>query len=251
MPRSNALMLSDAHPGSPWEHAAAYEKQERSVRQVSKLVLAGAIDVVFFRASDPRLVVASEDRSALDSIRTRIEGDALLIEREGVTVGGGTYVSGSGNVVMGGVTIHVGGRRGGVTIEGDLVGSAMGAQGRCIIGLALPEAPGILIRGSGDVTLYGLDQPRLDVVIQGSGDVTALGRVDRLDVEVAGSGDVDTRELMATTARLLIAGSGDIDALVTHSVDARIAGSGDIVVRGNPPVRTQSVAGSGNIRFKA
>jgi hypothetical protein len=29
-----------------------------------------------------------------------------------------------------------------------------------------------------------------------------------------------------------------------------VAGSGDIVVRGNPPSRDQSVAGSGDIKFK-
>ncbi len=41
-----------------------------------------------------------------------------------------------------------------------------------------------------------------------------------------------------------------IDAHVTAEVCARVAGSGDIVVRGNPPVRDQRVAGSGKIKFR-
>lgn len=34
------------------------------------------------------------------------------------------------------------------------------------------------------------------------------------------------------------------------SVKARVAGSGDIVVCSNPPRRDQSVAGSGDIKFR-
>ncbi|WP_454844529.1 GIN domain-containing protein [Pseudomonas veronii] len=47
-----------------------------------------------------------------------------------------------------------------------------------------------------------------------------------------------------------VAGSGDIDAYVSDSVKARVAGSGDIVIRGNPPIRDHTVAGSGDIKFK-
>lgn len=147
-------------------------------------------------------------------------------------------------------TIHVGGRMGGVTVDGNRVGAASSGQGHCLVGIALPKAPRIRIHGSGDVTLYGLDQPLLDVAIQGSGDVTAFGRVQHLAADVIGSGDVDARELVAESATLSIAGSGDIDAQVTRSVGLRIAGSGDIVLRGNPPHCSQSIAGSGRVRFK-
>lgn len=60
----------------------------------------------------------------------------------------------------------------------------------------------------------------------------------------------DTSELVATSAKLSEAGSGDIDAYVSNSVKARVAGTADIVIRGNPPIRDHSVAGSGDIKFK-
>ncbi|WP_241496208.1 GIN domain-containing protein [Pseudomonas syringae] len=154
--------------------------------------------------------------------------------------GANIHISGTGNIFVGG-TINVGGRQGGVTMQ---------FKGRCFVGVALPEAPSIRIKGSGDVTLYDLQQSVLDLGVQGSGDITAFGRVDLLDAEVAGSGDVDTSELVATSAKLSVAGSGDIDAYVSNSVKARVAGSGDIVIRGNPPIRDPSVAGSGDIKFK-
>ena len=56
-------------------------------------------------------------------------------------------------------------------------------------------------------------------------------KVNVLDAEVAGSGDVDASELVAKSAKLIAAGSGDT------------------AIRGNPPLRDHSVAGSGDIKF--
>lgn len=251
---SSPLTIQDAdHRDSAWERAANYEKEERPMRSVRKIMVKGAVDVVFFRSPSAHLVVAGENQEAIRSLKTRFEGDKLVIEQEGVSIsgaGGSIHVSGSGNIVAGG-TIYVGGRRGGINMQfNGPVGGVVVGQGRCIVGIALPEAPSIRIKGSGDVTLYDLQQAVLDLGIQGSGDITAFGRVDLLDAEVAGSGDVDASELVATSANLSVAGSGDIDAYVSNSVKARVAGSGDIAVRGNPPIRDHSVAGSGDIKFK-
>lgn len=239
MNHSSPLTLQDAnHRDSVWEHAANYEKEKRPIRLVRKIVVKGAVDVVFFRSPSAHLVVAGENQEVI-----RLEGDKLVIEQEGVSISGGganIHVSGTGNIFVGGTT-NVGGREGGITMQ---------FKGRCIVGVALPEAPSIRIKGSGDVTLYDLQQTILDLGVQGSGDITAFGRVDLLDAEVAGSGDVDASELVATSAKLSVAGSGDIDAYVSNSVKARVAGSGDIVIRGTPPIRDHSVAGSGDIKFK-
>lgn len=250
---SPLTIQEDSHRDSAWERAADYEKEERPMRSVRKIVVKGAVDVVFFRAPAAHLVVAGENQDAIRNIKTRFEDNKLVIEQEGVSIsgaGGSIHVSGSGNIVAGG-TIYVGGRRGGVNMQfNGPVGGVVIVQGRCIVGIALPEAPSIRIKGSGDVTLYDLQQSLLDVGIQGSGDITAFGQVEHLDAEVAGSGDVDASELFTTSAALSVAGSGDIDAYVTQSVKARVAGSGDIVMRGNPPIRDHSVAGSGDIKFK-
>ncbi|MDU4254493.1 GIN domain-containing protein [Pseudomonas sp.] len=252
---SNPLLTSIT-PGqdTAWDRAAAYEKEERPMRPVSKIVVKGAVDVVFFRAPAANLVVAGENQEAIRGVKTRFDGDTLVIEQEGVSISsscGSIHITGSGNIVAGG-TIHVsGGRRGNVNMQfNGPVGSLVIGEGHCIVGITLPEAPCIRIKGSADVTLYDLRQSVLDVGVEGSGDLTAFGQVEHLDAEVAGSGDVDTSELVAMTAEISVAGSGDIDAYVTHSVRARVAGSGDIVVRGNPPTRDHSVAGSGDIKFK-
>ncbi|EKF7417495.1 TPA: DUF2807 domain-containing protein [Pseudomonas aeruginosa] len=247
-----ASLMGPAHEENEWKAANGYVKEERPVQQVRELLVIGAVNVVFFTGSKPQMVVAGENRDVINRVKTYIDGDKLVIEQDGVTIQGGggrVHVSGSGNIVAGG-SIHIGGR-GGVSMSfGGSSANVVITSGGCLVGLALPEAPTVDIQGSGDVVLYGLNQQSLEISIQGSGDVAAFGRVDDLEVEIAGSGDVDASDLVAAAARLSIAGSGDIDAHVTRSVKARIAGSGDIVVRGNPAARDHSVAGSGKVKFK-
>ena len=231
---------------SAWARAASYEKEERPMRAVRKIVVKGAVDVVFFRAPVAQLVVAGDNLEAIRDTKTRFESSKLIIEREGVCISGS-----GGSIHVAGGTIHVGGRRGGVTMQfNGPVGSVVVGQGHAVVGIALPEAPSIRIKGSGDVTLYDLQQRMLEVSIKGSGDITAFGEVEHLDAEVAGSGDVDVSELVAMSAGLSVSGSGEIDAFVSQSVSARVTGSGDIKVRGNPSIRGRSVTGSGSIKVK-
>ncbi|UZM16240.1 hypothetical protein LZV00_11240 [Pseudomonas kielensis] len=115
-----------------------------------------------WRSLSAHLVVAGENQEAIRSVKTRLEADKLVIEQEGVSIGGAganIHVSGTSNIFVGG-TINVGGRQSGISMQ---------FKGRCIVGVALPEAPSNRIKGSGDVTLYDLQQTILDFGVQGSG----------------------------------------------------------------------------------
>lgn len=226
---------------SAWERIENYVKEERPLQPLRKIVVKGSVDVVFRRNDKPMLVVAGETADAVASVKTYFNGGKLVIEREGMTISFGnsrmTFHGSVGSFVMGDI------------VNGKPMGASI-SQGKVVVGIALPEAPAIKIKGSGDVTLLDLRQAGLELEIEGSGDITAYGQVAHLDVEIAGSGDVDASELVADHASLSIAGSGDIEAFVRTEVRARVAGSGDIVVRGNPSRRDHSVAGSGKIKFR-
>lgn len=237
---------------SAWSRAANYAKEEREMRSVNKIAVKGSVEVVFFSAPVTQLVVAGESQEAINNIKTRFEGNKLVIEQVGVSItsnGGNIHVSGSGNIVAGG-NIYVGGRRGIQMQFNGPAGNVVVGGGRCVVGIALPEAPSFRLQGSGDITLYDIQQAMLDVGVNGSGDITPYGQVERLRAQVLGSGDVDASDLSATSAELTVNGSGDIEAYVTREVVARVAGSGDIVVRGNPATRDHRVSGSGDIKFK-
>lgn len=199
--------------------------------------------MVFWRCDKPMLIVAGETAEAVASVKTYFNGGKLVIEREGMTI---SMVAGRNIVFHGSVS--------GSFVTGGIVnGKPMGAsisQGKVVVGVELPEAPAVKIKGSGYVTLLDLRQAGLDLEIEGSGDITAYGQVAHLEVEIAGSGDVDASELIADRASLSVAGFGDIEAFIRSEVRARVAESGDILVRGNPPHRDHSVAGSGKIKFR-
>jgi hypothetical protein len=229
--------------GTAWDRVEHAVKEERSMQPVRKIVVKGSIDVVLGRAGTSKFVVAGESAEAVASVRTDYKGDKLIIEREGVTISFGgshmTFHGTVGSVVMGDI------------VNGKPTGPAVPVrQPRAVVFIALPASPAIKIKGSDDVTLLDLQQDALDLEIQGSGDITASGQVARLHVQVAGSGDVDANELIADAADLSVAGSGDIEAFVRTDVRARVASSGDIVVRGNRVHRDDHVAGSGKIKFR-
>ncbi|WP_258230414.1 hypothetical protein [Pseudomonas protegens] len=55
---SPLTIQDNSHSGSAWERASNYEKEERPMRSVSKIVVKGAaVDVVFFRAPAAHVVV--------------------------------------------------------------------------------------------------------------------------------------------------------------------------------------------------
>lgn len=227
--------------GSAWERIENYVKEERPLESVRTIVVNGSVDVVFRRSDKPLLVVAGETAAAVASVDTRISGGKLRVQREGATV---IYGNGSRMMFRGAV---------GSFASGDLGGSSLGSadsRGKVVVGVALPEAPDIKLAGSGSATLLDIRQAGLHLNIVGSGDITAHGQVGELNVEIAGSGDVTARDLIADQARLSISGSGDIEAFVRSEVRARVAGSGDILVRGDPPRRDHGVAGSGRVKFR-
>ncbi|WP_316893666.1 GIN domain-containing protein [Ralstonia mannitolilytica] len=238
-----SLNMPSPMKDTAWDRLENAIKEDCPLQPIRKLVIRGSVDVVFRRADTPALVVAGESADAVAAVRTEYKGDKLVIEREGVSISFGsghmTFHGTVGSVVMGDI------------VNGQATGQTVSLrQPRAVVSLALPESPAVKIKGSGDVTLLDLRQDALDLEIQGSGDITVSGEVTRLHVQVAGSGDVDASELIAESADLSVAGSGDIEAFVRSDVRARVAGSGDIVVRGNPPRRDDRVAGSGKIKFR-
>ncbi len=227
-------------------------KESRPLQATRKIMVRGGVGLVFRRSDTPRCVVAGDTADAVAAIKTYYQGSTLMIEREGTVIS----AHGSGPVHLPGMVFYgsVGQVSAGsiVIVNGRQVSPSGGSvlTGRAVVSIDLPEMPRLSSQGGSDVTLLHLQQRELDLNIVGSGDIEASGQVDLLVVKIAGSGTVDARELRADEARLAIAGSGDITAFVRADVSAEIAGSGDIVIHGNPSSRDSQVMGSGRIRFR-
>lgn len=226
MNQSIQLTLKDsAHAHTVWALSATFDKEERPLRPVTIIEARGAVEVVFFRSDSSQLVVAGEDQEAIRNTKTTIDGNKLIIKKED----------------------HVRKGRFSWLFRQNRQNHR---SSRVIVGIALPEVPSLIsVNGSGEMTLYGILQPSLYLSVSGSGAITAFGQVEDLRAEVGGSGSVNTSELMTIAAKLSVDGSGSIDAQGGVNVKAHVAGSGGIVIRGNPLTRKHSVAGSGEIKF--
>lgn len=107
----------------------------------------------------------------------------------------------------------------------------------------------ISISGSGDVSL-GLVNGRLETHTSGSGDILAASVVGPIATKIAGSGDVTVQGGHAPSVQADIAGSGDLkfhgDA---GSVSVNIAGSGDVdIAHATGPI-SKHVVGSGDVNI--
>lgn len=124
--------------------------------------------------------------------------------------------------------------------------------------LTLPSLEALHMAGSGTVYVRPLVVDDLQVLLEGSGDlrlygIDAAGHALRLDIN--GSGDLEVVELSAETLKLSLAGSGDLSlgsVVVDADIDVVLKGSGDITARegGSAEELELAIVGSGDIDFR-
>lgn len=105
----------------------------------------------------------------------------------------------------------------------------------------------VSLAGSGDIKL-AIESSNLLSKVAGSGDMELAGKATYLTGKLAGSGNLNLFNLSTEKADVSIAGSGDIEIQCTEELKARIAGSGNIVYKGNPTIKDTKSAGSGSIK---
>lgn len=103
------------------------------------------------------------------------------------------------------------------------------------------------ITGSGDLHVAHASVGKLVAEISGSGDVVVQGKADEARYAIAGSGDLNADGLAAKRVTVSVSGSGDATVNATESLEAHVAGSGDIHYSGRPAQVNTHVAGSGEI----
>lgn len=124
----------------------------------------------------------------------------------------------------------------GLRIKRSLVSGTVGNVGGATLGLM----------GCGDLTLGDVARD-LELSLAGSGDLRA-GRIGgNVEASIAGAGSTALGAVGGNT-KVNVAGSGDVDIASARALEASIAGSGDVRVRGGVGRLSVSVAGSGNVR---
>ncbi len=130
-------------------------------------------------------------------------------------------------------------------VDDDRGGHAL--DGNLTVVITAPAVKRFVLNGSPKLAIHGYDQDSLTVELNGSGEVEGSGRARAVTVVVAGSGNADLGGVEATDATVNIAGSGDVSVKPTGSAKVVIAGSGDVSLLARPSRLEQEVGGSGKV----
>ena len=181
--------------------------QTRSLAPFTGVELAGANNVMV-EVGAPQSVIVHADSNLLGRVTTRVR---------------------SGRLVIG-------------TTPGNL-----NAKTPMFVAVRLPSLDRVRLQGAGNISVTAIDSPKLTVALPGSGNIYVTGTTTKLEVTISGEGTAELSRLIARDARAALSGDGSIMLTATHSLTARVSGSGTVLYGGNPPHVTQSVTGSGTI----
>jgi hypothetical protein len=181
-------------------------EQAREVTAFKRIEVRGSTDVEVTAGQALKVVVSGDD-NIVPHIRTRVDGDTLVIDMEP-----GNYFK-----------------------SNDLVT------------ISTPALEAVTITGSGDVDAHHISADRFAVQITGSGDFKAEGKAAELQASVTGSGDMSLYGLATRRAEVSVRGSGDVQVNSAESLKASVSGSGDVRYRGSPRDKNIDVRGSGSV----
>jgi hypothetical protein len=206
---------------------------------------------LYVRQGSPQKVVIEGPKDILKEIETDLEGDKLVIEREGKD-----WFWDSGDRVNVYVTVKdidalsVGG-------SGDLIGEtkittnnirlSVSGSGNMMVDVDASGNMDADVSGSGNMELKA-KCTNADFGVSGSGKIEASGSASQVSASISGSGKVLAGDLETDVCEVRISGSGDVEINVKKELDANIAGSGNVRYKGNPSKVNSHSAGSGHVR---
>jgi hypothetical protein len=195
------------HQGGPHIKGSGRVKTEsRRIGSFSKVRSEGAMDVVATIGPKSDLKITADD-NLLKLVKTRIEGDTLVISGEG----------------------------------------SYSTRSKMEVSFSVPALRSASLKGSSDIYVKGLKSGDFDAAISGSGDIFATGSVRHLTVALSGSGDCECGKLIAQSATVALDGSGDVRVNTKGPLSATINGSGDITYVGQPSSISKTINGSGGV----
>ena len=115
------------------------------------------------------------------------------------------------------------------------------------VSITMPEMVGIRVDGAVDAEIDGIDSDVFELDLRGAGDIELSGTCGDLTVDVRGAGDIDAEDLKCKDVKVELRGAGDVTVFAKESIDARLAGIGNIDVMGKPENVRKRLGGLGNI----
>lgn len=210
--------------------ANAQNTEKRNVGTYDGIHITGSYEVTLVSGSEGTLILKG-DSDDLEKIDTDVKKGTLIIKQK--------EKSWLGNWNSGKVNITI-------PVE-DINKVFLSGSGVIIADFPLEgDHFKTILSGSGEIIL-NLDVTAVNGTVTGSGDITLTGKASKVNFNVTGSGDIEADGIKADTAEARVTGSGDIVMYAKQTLNGYITGSGDIICKGNPRKQKTKVTGSGEI----
>ncbi len=204
-------------------------KETRPVSGFTSIALTCFGDVQLTQGDADSLVIEAED-NIMPMLVSEVQGSQLVLKTKPNT----SYSTTRGVRFI-------------ITVK-DLREIRSSASGNVNAGEIKSGSFNMVLNGSGDVTLAGLQASALSVEVTGSGNADVRGgQADQITANLHGSGDFTASNLASQTARVTVTGSGNATVWAKTSLSATLNGSGDLEYFGSPSVNS-NVTGSGRVR---
>lgn len=201
-------------------------QEERNVPTYHSIISDGSIDV-FITHDSSYVVLVEAGSNLMDYIETDVVNDQLIIRQLDSDIINTKPVK----IYLNCDSIH--------TIE-------LNGSGDLDTELITSNTFSVSLNGSGNIDA-NINAATVNSSIKGSGNLNLLGTCIDYNGITKGSGNVYARYLNTTNANMDIEGSGNATITVTKTLNAIIAGSGNIYYYGSPSSATSEISGSGNL----
>ncbi len=239
-------------PAAPDPVPGGQASETRSITTpVERIVISGPVELSVRPSAKTELIVKGDPR-LVPRVTTRTEGKNLLISTRGIFVSVNRHETARIELQLPQLAELVSEASGDVTIRGfeqEKMEIRLAGAGQVLADGNIQQLKAQLT-GSGNLNLSIPSAKMVDLYHAGSGNAILKGRTRQIQVKLQGSGDVNAASLETRILTVDSSGSGNAHVCAAEEASVTISGNGDVTVIGRPPKRHIERKAQGDLIWK-
>lgn len=250
-----AVSCHSAFASLPAAPDAVSSGQASDVRNITpaieRVVISGPVELSVRPGATPELIVKGDPR-LVPRVTTRMEGKTLFISTRGIFVSVNRHESARIDLNLPQLTELVSDASGDVTVRGfeqERMEIRLAGSGQILADSNIRQMKAVL-SGSGNLNLTLPSAKSIDLQHTGSGNAILKGHVRQIQMKLQGTGDVNASSLETRILSVYTSGSGNAHVCASEEASVVMNGSGDVTVIGRPAKRHIEKQSQGDLIWK-
>jgi Putative auto-transporter adhesin, head GIN domain len=185
------------------------KQESRDISDFETLEAGGAFTIKVKVGPSPSLRISAEE-NLLSFIRTRVEGDKLVIDTK----------------------------------------KSISPRKEILIEITTSKLTSVDASGANNISVTGISGEEFNADLSGAGHVNLDGEVNSFRAELSGAGSIEARYLKAKDVHVSVSGAANANVFAKDYLDASVSGVGSIDYYGDPLKTKTDVSGVGSITRK-